>query len=68
MPADVTPDPYASPIAFGQRLKILRTRKGMTRAQLGGLVGDKTASWVRAVEEGRLRTPRLETGALCRTS
>lgn len=61
MPTDATPDPYASPIAFGQRLKILRTRRGMTRAQLGGLVGHKTASWVRAVEEGRLQTPKLET-------
>ncbi|MFF3749841.1 helix-turn-helix domain-containing protein [Streptomyces sp. NPDC002018] len=61
MPSDATPDPYANPIAFGQRLKILRTRRGMTRAQLGGLVGDKSASWVRAMEEGRLRTPKLET-------
>ncbi|MFI5756644.1 helix-turn-helix domain-containing protein [Streptomyces sp. NPDC051569] len=61
MPSDATPDPYAHPIAFGQRLKILRTRRGMTRAQLGGLVGDRTASWVRALEEGRLQTPKLET-------
>ncbi|MCL7379797.1 helix-turn-helix domain-containing protein [Streptomyces sp. 35G-GA-8] len=61
MPSDATPDPYATPIAFGQRLKILRTRRGMTRSQLGGLVDGKTASWVRAIEEGRLQTPKLET-------
>ncbi|MFE2033445.1 helix-turn-helix domain-containing protein [Streptomyces scopuliridis] len=61
MPSDASPDPYATPIAFGQRLKILRTRRGMTRAQLGGLVDGKTASWVRAVEEGRLQTPKLVT-------
>ncbi|MGW6741127.1 helix-turn-helix domain-containing protein [Streptomyces sp. NPDC055025] len=61
MPSEATPDPYADPIAFGQRLKILRTRRGMTRAQLGGLVGDKSASWVRAMEEGRLQTPKLAT-------
>ncbi|WP_232789115.1 helix-turn-helix domain-containing protein [Streptomyces odonnellii] len=61
MLSDATPDPYNNPIAFGQRLKILRTRRGMTRAQLGGLVGDKSASWVRAMEEGRLQTPKLVT-------
>ncbi|MFE2748857.1 hypothetical protein ACFXKX_31715 [Streptomyces scopuliridis] len=33
----------------------------MTRAQLGGLVDGRTASWVRAVEEGRLQTPKLVT-------
>ncbi|MYV56493.1 helix-turn-helix domain-containing protein [Streptomyces sp. SID3212] len=60
MQSDATPDPYASPIAFGQRLRILRTRRGMTREQLGGLCG-RSASWVRGLEEGRLKTPKLET-------
>ncbi|MFI6701743.1 helix-turn-helix domain-containing protein [Streptomyces sp. NPDC050509] len=60
MSSDATPDPYADPIAFGQRLKILRTRRGMTREQLGGLIGGKSASWVRAVEVGRLKTPKLD--------
>lgn len=56
MPVDATPDP--EPIAFGQRLKILRTRRGMSREVLAGLVG-KSASWVKAVEGGRLKTPKL---------
>lgn len=59
MPDDATPDPYANPIAFGQRVQILRTRRGMTRDQLGGLMG-RTGSWVKGVETGRLKTPRLE--------
>lgn len=54
-----TPDPYADPLVFGQRLQILRTRKGMTRDQLGGLLG-KSGSWVKGVETGRLKTPKLE--------
>ncbi|MFV0130100.1 helix-turn-helix domain-containing protein [Streptomyces sp. HMX112] len=59
MSSAATSDPYESPIAFGQRLKILRTRRGMTRVQFGGLLG-KSASWVRALEEGRLKVPRLD--------
>ncbi|MEI5522357.1 helix-turn-helix transcriptional regulator [Streptomyces brasiliscabiei] len=55
-----TPDPYADPLVFGQRLQILRTRRGMTRDQLGGLLG-RTGSWVKGVETGRLKTPKLET-------
>jgi transcriptional regulator with XRE-family HTH domain len=51
-------DPYADPLAFGQRLQILRTRKGLTRDQLGGLVG-RSGSWVKGVETGRLKTPKL---------
>ncbi|MEU3598242.1 helix-turn-helix transcriptional regulator [Streptomyces sp. NPDC006798] len=53
------PDPYADPLAFGQRLQILRTRKGLTRDQLGGLMG-RTGSWVKALETGRLKTPKLD--------
>ncbi|MEU1278634.1 helix-turn-helix transcriptional regulator [Streptomyces sp. NPDC005805] len=60
MSVDATPDPYADQLAFGQRLKILRTRRGHTRDQLGGLVG-RSGSWVRALEEGRLKVPRLDT-------
>ncbi|WP_338677815.1 helix-turn-helix transcriptional regulator [Streptomyces sp. SCSIO 30461] len=59
MSPDATPDPYADPIRFGQRAKILRSRRGMTREAFGGLMG-KSASWVRAIEEGRLKVPRLE--------
>ncbi|MEV6393672.1 helix-turn-helix transcriptional regulator [Streptomyces sp. NPDC051907] len=59
MSPDATPDPYADPLVFGQRLQILRTRKGMTRDQLGGLMG-LSGSWVKGVETGRLKTPKLE--------
>ncbi|MEW1892286.1 helix-turn-helix transcriptional regulator [Streptomyces sp. NPDC085659] len=59
MPVDATPDPYADPIRFGQRLQILRTRKGLTRDALGGLMG-RSGSWVKGLETGRLKMPRLE--------
>ncbi len=59
--SDATPDPYTDPLVFGQRLQILRTRKGLTRDQLGGLVGPReSGSWVKGVETGRLKTPKLE--------
>ncbi|MET8297082.1 helix-turn-helix domain-containing protein [Streptomyces sp. NPDC005180] len=58
MSYDTTPDPYADPLVFGQRMQILRTRRGLTRDRLGGLLG-RSASWVKAVETGRLRTPHL---------
>lgn len=57
---DASPDLYADPLVFGQRLQILRTRRGMTRDQLGGLLG-KSGSWVKGIETGRLKTPKLET-------
>ncbi len=59
MSPESTPDPYADPLVFGQRLQILRTRKGMTRDQLGGLVG-RSGSWIKGVETGRLKTPKLD--------
>nr|PZN00632.1 MAG: DNA-binding protein [Thermocrispum agreste] len=43
---------------FGSRLKRLRTRAGMTRPQLGGLVG-RSGEWVKALETGRILPPRL---------
>lgn len=49
---------YPDPLPFGQCLKILRTRRDMTREVLGGLVG-RSASWVKALETGRLKEPRL---------
>ena len=52
-------DPKGSPeTTFGQRLRNHRERSGKTRAVLGGLVG-RSEEWVRAVETGRLRMPRL---------
>ncbi|MGW2210105.1 helix-turn-helix domain-containing protein [Streptomyces sp. NPDC001781] len=59
MPSDATPDPYADPLVFGQRLQILRTRRGLTREQLGGLAG-RSGSWVKGMETGRLKTPKLD--------
>ena len=44
--------------SFGARLRLLRSRRGMTREVLGGLVG-KSAEWVKAVENGRLQQPKL---------
>ncbi|NKY49718.1 helix-turn-helix transcriptional regulator [Nocardia vermiculata] len=45
-------------LAIGQRIKINRERAGMSRPVLAGLVG-KSAEWLKAVENGRLQTPRL---------
>ncbi|HEU0086057.1 MAG TPA: helix-turn-helix transcriptional regulator [Pseudonocardiaceae bacterium] len=42
----------------GERIKHFRTRAGMSRTVLGGLVG-RSAEWVKAVETGRLQPPRL---------
>ncbi len=42
----------------GQRVRYARERAGMSRPVLGGLVG-RSADWVKAVETGRLRTPKL---------
>ncbi|GAA4607525.1 transcriptional regulator with XRE-family HTH domain [Actinoplanes octamycinicus] len=52
-------DPYIDPLAFGQRLQLLRTRRGLTRDQLGGLVG-RSGSWVKGIETGRLKMPKLQ--------
>ncbi len=45
-------------LAIGQRIKIHRERAGMSRPVLAGLIG-KSAEWLKAVESGRLQTPRL---------
>lgn len=52
------PDATPEPIVFGERLRILRTRRGMTQVVLAGLLG-KSPSWVKEIEGGRLRTPSL---------
>ncbi|WP_062209244.1 helix-turn-helix domain-containing protein [Streptomyces sp. NBRC 109706] len=46
------------PLSFGQRMQLLRTRRGMSRPLLAGLVG-RSPSWVKQVEAGKLHTPRL---------
>lgn len=45
-------------VPVGERIKWHRQRVGMSRAVLGGLVG-RSAEWVKAVENGRLQTPRV---------
>jgi len=57
---DHVADPSTDPLAFGQRLQILRTRRGLTRDQLGGLVG-RSGSWVKGLETGRLKMPKVDT-------
>lgn len=42
----------------GQRIKFFRERRGMSREVLGGLVG-RSKYWVKAVERGEIREPRL---------
>ncbi|MER7795607.1 helix-turn-helix domain-containing protein [Streptomyces sp. NPDC097640] len=58
MPTDATPNPLDHPLVFGQRMQVLRTRRGMSRTVLAGLL-DKSPSWVKQVENGALRTPGL---------
>lgn len=58
MADDATPDPYGDPIAFGQRMQILRTKRGMSRPVAAGLLG-MSSSWVKQVERGEIGMPRL---------
>ncbi|MEV7415554.1 helix-turn-helix domain-containing protein [Streptomyces sp. NPDC089919] len=58
MSPDASPDPYDDPVRFGQRVQIYRNRRGMTREQLAGLLGHHE-SWVKKVESGKLKVPRL---------
>ncbi|MGP9022770.1 helix-turn-helix domain-containing protein [Streptomyces sp. BR1] len=59
MSSDATPDPYVDPLKFGQRMQVLRERRGMSRTVLAGLVG-MSASWVKRVENGQLQAPGLD--------
>lgn len=45
-------------LAIGQRIRTHRLRAGMSRPVLAGLLGRST-EWLKAVENGRLQTPRL---------
>ncbi|MGY5048320.1 helix-turn-helix transcriptional regulator [Streptomyces sp. 900105755] len=59
MPDDATPDPYADPLRFGQRVQILRERRGMTQAQLADLVGVSPHT-LRKIENGQQKAPALD--------
>ncbi|MEU8968192.1 helix-turn-helix domain-containing protein [Streptomyces monashensis] len=58
MPSDATPDPYADPLRFGQRVQVLRERRGMTQAQLADLVGISPHT-LRKIENGQQKAPGL---------
>jgi transcriptional regulator with XRE-family HTH domain len=59
VPTDATPDPYADPLKFGQRVQILRERRGMTRAQLADFVGVSPHT-LKKIENGQQQAPGLE--------
>ncbi|MFG2638556.1 helix-turn-helix domain-containing protein [Streptomyces sp. NPDC048362] len=59
MPSDATPDPYADPLKFGQRVQILRERRGMTRTQLAGLIGVSPHT-LKKIENAQTNAPGLE--------
>lgn len=59
MPSDATPDPYADPLKFGQRVQILRERRGMTQAQLADFVGISPHT-LRKIENGQQKSPSLD--------
>ncbi|MFI9624520.1 helix-turn-helix domain-containing protein [Streptomyces sp. NPDC052042] len=58
MSSDATPDPYTDPMAFGQRMQILRTKRGLSRPVAAGLLG-MSPSWVKQVERGEIGMPKL---------
>ena len=55
---DSTRPPEPEGATAGQRIKALRERAGMSRPVLAARV-DRSPEWVKAVETGRLLTPRL---------
>lgn len=59
MPVDATPDPYADPLRFGQRVQVLRERRGMTRAQLADFV-DISPHTLKKIENGQQQAPGLD--------
>ncbi|MET8813001.1 helix-turn-helix domain-containing protein [Streptomyces sp. NPDC004549] len=59
MSSDATPDPYADPLRFGQRVQILRERRGMTQTQLADLIGISPHT-LRKIENGQQRAPGLD--------
>ena len=59
MPSDATPDPYSDPLRFGQRVQILRERRGMTRAQLADFIAVSPHT-LKKIENGQQQAPGLE--------
>ncbi|WP_433231240.1 helix-turn-helix domain-containing protein [Actinomadura formosensis] len=44
----------------GERIQLIRERRGLTRPTLAGLIG-RSASWLKGIENGRRLPPRLPT-------
>lgn len=59
MPSDATPDPYADPLRFGQRVQILRERRGMTRVQLADFIGVSPHT-LKKIENGQQQAPGID--------
>ncbi|MEU0586075.1 helix-turn-helix transcriptional regulator [Streptomyces sp. NPDC006132] len=59
MSEDATPDPYSDPLRFGQRVQILRERRGMTQAQLADLIAISPHT-LRKIENGQQKAPGLD--------
>ncbi|MFG2933660.1 helix-turn-helix domain-containing protein [Streptomyces achromogenes] len=59
MPSDATPDPYADPLKFGQRVQILRERRGMSRSQLADFL-DISPHTLKKIENGQQQAPGLD--------
>lgn len=59
MPQEAATDPYADPLRFGQRVQILRERRGMTQAQLADFMGVSPHT-LRKIENGQQKTPGLD--------
>jgi DNA-binding XRE family transcriptional regulator len=51
-------DPSNPDLTVGQRIRLYRERRGMSREVLGGLLG-KSGRWVKAVERGEIGQPKL---------
>ncbi|WKE73120.1 helix-turn-helix transcriptional regulator [Streptomyces sp. WP-1] len=60
MSSNATPDPYADPLKFGQRVQVLRERRGMTRLQVADLLGISPHTY-RKIENGQQKAPGLDT-------
>jgi transcriptional regulator with XRE-family HTH domain len=59
MPSGATPNPYADPLKFGQRVQVLRERRGMTQVQLADLIGISPHT-LRKIENGQQKAPALD--------
>ncbi|MET8982096.1 helix-turn-helix transcriptional regulator [Streptomyces sp. NPDC004539] len=57
--SSAAPDPTVDPLRFGQRVQILRERRGMTRRQLADFLGVSPHT-LKKIENGQQRAPGLD--------